>query len=118
MPLAGMSASVQILLGVREDVLLVPAKAIRQQGSSSYVVVEGEDGEFERLTVVTGESNGQQVEIVSGLEAGDVVWVGASAPGSGDFSLSNVDVQQADEQQFQGGGFFRGGPGGGPGAPQ
>lgn len=115
MPLAGMSASVRVLLGVRNDVLLVPTTAVRQQGSSSYVVVEGEDGAFERLTVVTGETSGQQVEVVSGLEAGDVVLIGASAPATGDFSLSNVDTQQPSDQQPQpGGGFFRGGgPGGG-----
>ena len=115
MPLAGMSASVQVLLEVREDVLLVPTTAIRQQGSSSYVVIENEDGEFERLAVVTGESSGQQVEVISGLAAGDIVYVGASAPVSGDYSLSNVDTQQPDDQQPQpGGAFFRGGPGGGP----
>jgi len=78
LPLAGMSASVQVLLEVREGVLLVPTTAVRQQGSSSYVVIEGEDDEFERLTVVTGETSGQQVEIVSGLATGDVVWIGAS----------------------------------------
>ena len=118
MPLAGMSASVQVLLEVREGVLLVPTTAIRQQGSNSYVVIANEGGEFERLTVVTGESSGQQVEVISGLEAGDVVHVGASAPARGDFSLSNVDTQQTEDQQPQpGGGIFRVGPGGG-GGPQ
>jgi HlyD family secretion protein len=115
LPLAGMSASVQVLLEVREDVLLAPTTAIRQQGSSSYVVIEGEDGEFERLTVVTGESDGSRVEIVSGLAAGDTIYIGASAPASGDFSLSNVDTEQPSDQQAPfGGGIFRAGPGGGP----
>jgi HlyD family secretion protein len=115
MPLAGMSASVQVLLEVRDDVLLVPTTAVRQQGSTSYVVIEGDDGEFERLTVVTGESSGQQVEIVAGLEAGDVVFVGASAPATGEFSLSNVETQQGDQPQT--GGVFIGGPVGGGGRP-
>ncbi len=120
LPLAGMSGSVEILLGTRDDVLLVPSSAVRAQGSTSYVVIENDEGEFERLTVVTGESSGANVEVVSGLEPGATVWLNASAPASEDFSLQNVDVSQPDDAQqppagFPPGGFGGGGGGGGGG---
>lgn len=118
LPLAGMSGSVEILLGVRDSVLLVPSSAVRAQGSTSYVVVENTEGEFERLTVVTGESSGTNVEVVSGLEPGTTVWINASAPASEEFSLQNVDIgepQTDTAQQAPPGGFGGGGGGGGGG---
>jgi len=122
LPLAGMSGSVEILLGVRESVLLVPSSAVRAQGSTSYVVIQNDEGEFERLTVTTGESSGSNVEIVSGLESGVTIWINASAPASEDFSLQNVDVSQPQPDTApQGpppGGFGGGGGGGGRGGAQ
>ena len=118
LPLAGMSGSVEILLGVRDEVLLVPSSAVRAQGASSYVIVANVDGDFERLAVVTGESSGANVEIVSGLEPGTTIWLNASAPASEEFSLQNVDVSQPQnggQQQPPQGGFGGGGRGGGGG---
>lgn len=115
-----MSGSVEILLGVRDGVLLVPSSTVRAQGSTSYVVIENADGEFERLTVVTGESSGADVEIISGLEPGMTIWLSASAPASEEFSLQNVDVSEPQTNGQQqpggfGGGFGRGGGGAGGG---
>lgn len=114
LPLAGMSGSVEVLLGVRDGVLLVPSVAVRSQGGTSYVIVENAEGAFERRVVVTGDSSGANVEVVSGLEAGDTVWLNASAPATEEFSLANVDVTQATAaagQQFGPGGFAGGGGG-------
>ena len=118
LPLTGMSGSVEILLGVRDSVLLVPSVAVRSQGGASYVIVETVDGEFERRLVITGDSSGSDVEIVSGLEEGETIWLNASAPATEDFSLANVDVSDQDTdtgQQFPRGGFGGGGDGAGGG---
>lgn len=114
LPLPGMSGSVEVLLGVRNEVLLIPSTAVRSQGATSYVVIENAEGEFERLTVTTGESSGTSVEVLAGLEAGETVWLNASAPATGEFSLENVDTAPAtDQPQAPPGGGFGGGAGGG-----
>ena len=51
-----------------------------QAGRPLYVL---RDGEPQAVRVVTGETDGDSIEIVSGLEPGDEVVLGAMAPGSG-----------------------------------
>jgi hypothetical protein len=98
-------------------VLLVPATAVRTQGSSSYVVVMNEDGEFERLTVVVGDSNGTTVEVVSGLSEGDTVYINASAPATDEFTIPVTEATSGanGEQGFGPPGGFQGGNFGGAG---
>ena len=105
LPAPGMSASVTILTEIRDPAVLAPASAVRQLDGQWFVSVEapskveGESG-FERVYVEVGESDGNQVEILSGIEAGAVLMVGAdnagiafsatqqqpqAAPGFGDF---------------------------------
>lgn len=51
-----------------------------QAGRPLYVL---RGGEPQAIRVVTGETDGDSIEIVSGLEPGDEVIVGATTPGSG-----------------------------------
>jgi RND family efflux transporter MFP subunit len=54
---------------------MVPQKAVRQDGSSSYVfTVNGEN--LERRAVTTGETRGSDVEILAGIQPGATVVVG------------------------------------------
>jgi len=74
----GMSASCEIVVEKREDVLLVPSQAIRRIGRDRVVeVIIGED-ETEERVVQVGASVGLQTEILSGLEEGEniVIMVG------------------------------------------
>lgn len=71
---AGFLARVELALGTRENVLLVPASAIvGESGSSAVFVVE--DGTAQRRTVRTGLDTEGRVEILTGISRGDPVVV-------------------------------------------
>ena len=72
----GMSANVTVVVRDEPDVVLVPVAAV-QGGPGNYrVQVRGEDGGAPRdVPVEVGETTLYEVEIVSGLEAGDEVIV-------------------------------------------
>ncbi len=68
-----MGANVSIAGRSKENVLLVPSRAIITISGRQYVEIVAEDGEIERVEVQTGLSNGTQTEILAGLEAGQVI---------------------------------------------
>ncbi|SFX96485.1 membrane fusion protein, cobalt-zinc-cadmium efflux system [Janthinobacterium lividum] len=61
--------------GASRRALLVPASAVLQSGPSTRVMVERSPLRFEPRTVQVGASHGEQVEIVSGLKAGERIVV-------------------------------------------
>ncbi|MBW3498273.1 efflux RND transporter periplasmic adaptor subunit [Janthinobacterium sp. NKUCC08_JDC] len=61
--------------GASRRALLVPAAAVLQSGPSTRVMVERSPLHFEPRTVQVGASHGEQVEIVSGLRAGERIVV-------------------------------------------
>ena len=75
--LAGMNANVSIVLDTTRDTLTLPAEALVEQGTQT-VVYTGYDGENDVLTgpvaVTTGISDGQTVQILDGLNAGDTYY--------------------------------------------
>jgi macrolide-specific efflux system membrane fusion protein len=92
-----MSASVTVLVEQREEAVLVPNSAVRQLDGEYFVTVPGaEEGEFERVTVTLGESDGTRVEILSGLEAGDTVLIGAATEGTPYTATTSGGTGQAD----------------------
>ena len=76
-----MSASVTILTAIRPEAVQVSTSAVRQIDGAFYVAVPTEAGGWERVAVEIGESDGSNVEILSGLEAGATVLVGADTEG-------------------------------------
>ena len=72
----GMTANLQIVVGRRENALLVPAMAV-QQGEEGYVVLvqDTPQGPAMATRVEVGLSDGIYVEVVSGLIEGDSVVV-------------------------------------------
>ncbi|NLG27564.1 MAG: efflux RND transporter periplasmic adaptor subunit [Chloroflexi bacterium] len=70
----GMGANVKITTGVEENALLIPRRAVRTVEMRQLVrVVEG--GRVSDAAVTTGLSNGQQVQVLSGLAEGQQVLV-------------------------------------------
>jgi HlyD family secretion protein len=68
----GMGANLVIVTQTMEGALLVPRRAVRQVGR--YQVVRVYDGRVERdIVVTTGLSSDAEIEILSGLEAGQTV---------------------------------------------
>lgn len=73
LPAAGMTASITVVLGVQEDVLLLPNGAIRRAGGASVVNLLKSDGTTEQRQVTTGNSDAANTIIASGLAEGDKV---------------------------------------------
>ena len=75
----GMSTDADIIINERNDVLLVPDRAIKQDSQDNNVVEVKVNGGFQQKPVVTGISDGLNTEIIEGLKEGDVVLVGSSS---------------------------------------
>jgi len=75
--LSGMSVEVEIVTGEAHDALLLPIQALREitPGSFAVFLVEA-DGSLILTPVTVGLSDFATVEILDGLEAGDVVSTG------------------------------------------
>ncbi len=71
----GMSATADILITERNNVLLVPNRAIKRDSQRNQVVKIKVDEEVEERKVTAGISDGLRTEIVSGLEEGEIVVV-------------------------------------------
>jgi len=69
----GMSATADIIIAERSNVLLVPDRAVKQDSQGTSVVDVVIDGNTEERAVVTGVSDGFDIEIVEGLREGDVI---------------------------------------------
>jgi len=67
-----MTVHVDLPLARRDDVVAIPRGALFDEGGRRWVMAR-EGGEWTERTVVTGLTTAQEVEIMSGLGAGDVV---------------------------------------------
>lgn len=108
----GTSADVSIVVSSRADVLTVDSRAVRTDGDQTYVekVTDPATGATTRTDVELGETSGLVTEVVSGLQAGDVVSVPSfSGPGGG--GGGNLDQAPQRMRDFQQGGVVI--PGGG-----
>ena len=116
LPAPGMSASITILTEVREESVLLPMSAVRQLDGQWFVSVpapalEGEAFGFQRVFVEIGVSDGESVEIASGLDAGAIALVGADNAGVA--FTATQQQPQANPGFAPGSGGFGSRPGGG-----
>ena len=74
--LSGMSASAVIPLEEKSDVLLIPAAALVQQGAKTvvYTALDKEGNPASPVAVQTGLTDGENVEILSGLTEGQKIY--------------------------------------------
>ena len=75
--LPGMTASVDIKIKGVENALIIPVEALHQTSASSYVYTSYDEETKQyggMVEVTTGMQNDKQVEILSGLKEGDVVY--------------------------------------------
>ena len=73
---SGYSANAEIVLQAANNALTVPESAIEFSGKDTYVYIpkgEGKELTYERRMVKTGLSDGIDIQILSGLKAGDKV---------------------------------------------
>jgi HlyD family secretion protein len=70
----GMNANCQFLTLQKEDVLVIPAPAVRQEDGVSYVLIKTDnENQPARREVVLGEEGDQGIEVVDGLSEGEEV---------------------------------------------
>jgi len=70
---SGYSANAEIVLEQAENVLSIPESTIEFENDSTFVQIKTGEGVYERKSVSTGLSDGVNIEILSGLNEGDVV---------------------------------------------
>lgn len=104
----GMTASVAVVVGSAQDVVVVPASAI----SDATVAVLDDQGLPERVRVTTGVVGATLVEITDGVEAGDEV-VLADLDAALPSADTDTQVPGGVGGPGGGGGGFTGGPPGG-----
>lgn len=84
--MVGMTAQLEIMIYERPDALMVPLAAVHDEPGKRYVVrKKGSKPEdpSEKVTVSTGYTTQDAVEITSGLKAGDLIEVAGAMPSSG-----------------------------------
>ena len=74
-PAVGNPAKARLLVYENDKAILVPAKALKFGSKGWSVEVKLADGKTERRAVGRGAQSGEQVEILSGLEVGQVIIV-------------------------------------------
>ncbi|MCE3260934.1 MAG: efflux transporter periplasmic adaptor subunit [Pseudoduganella sp.] len=92
----GMFVNLTFAPAQRAPALLLPAEAVIRTGTRSVVMLEQAPGQFVPVTVQTGGEAGGQVEIRSGLRAGQKVAV------SGQFLVDSEASLKASGQRMEG----------------
>jgi multidrug efflux pump subunit AcrA (membrane-fusion protein) len=72
----GLNASVEVIAGRADNVLVVPVEALRELDLGQYAVMVMVDGKPQMRQVEVGLMDYAYAEIVSGLEQGDQVSTG------------------------------------------
>lgn len=71
---SGMSTNVEITEDQRKDVLLIPVGAVTREKGKTYVMAKKKKRKsFEKVSIKTGLSDEKSIEVVSGLNIGDLV---------------------------------------------
>jgi RND family efflux transporter MFP subunit len=69
----GMFAEVTLVTGTAADVIIIPSDAVMIKSGKQMVAIVNADGEAELKEVVTGLDDGTNIEVKSGIAAGDKV---------------------------------------------
>ena len=104
----GLTATMTISGGLAENVLIVPTTAVEGGSGTGVVYVVAEDGSTEPREVTLGLTDGINVEVLTGLEEGEIVLQfvpGAPAgPGMGDPAMDcgNLPAMYGPSGEFLG----------------
>ncbi len=91
----GMTADIIFVTEQKEDVLYISRKAIVEENGKTYVYYKTLLGGMELKEVEVGINNGVDIEILSGLEEGDTIYL-ASRVSSEDAVMSNNQAASED----------------------
>lgn len=87
----GMTADITFVTEEKEDVLYVSRKAIVEQNGKTYVYVKTLPGGRELVEVQTGIHNGSYIEILSGLDEGDTIYIASKVS-------SEAEVEETQQE--------------------
>jgi HlyD family secretion protein len=123
----GMTATAEIMVQDKKDILMVPIEALQSKQGKRYVTVKNADGINASKEVTIGIRSKTSVEITGGLKEGDKIVTTVTSSNKGTLTQDQIDALR---KQFQagggaggpggggfGGGGGAGGPGGGAGGP-
>lgn len=99
----GMTASCEVILEEATDVIAVPVACVQISDESRYVIVAKEDGTTENVEVETGISDGDYVEITSGLTGGEKIQLIETT------TVNNKSSSSQENSRGEGRGDFMGG---------
>jgi RND family efflux transporter MFP subunit len=85
----GMTAEVKILVGALQDVLCVPIQAVAEHKGEFFAYVSTPNG-IQRKRVRIGESNETHIQIIDGLEPGDLVALNARKRIAAEFQVTEA----------------------------
>jgi hypothetical protein len=105
LPLDGMSGTLTLVTNIQEDVLLVPNNAITRVGRDNAVILKKIDGTTEQRVVQTGNDDGSNTAIISGLEEGEIILIEAEKSTKIDKTANPTNSRQSGPP-----GGFGGGP--------
>jgi RND family efflux transporter MFP subunit len=76
----GMTSVISFIINKKDNVLIIPNQAVQSEDGRQYAEVKNQDGQIIQKSIRTGLSDGDNVEVVSGLKRGESVVVrGAQA---------------------------------------
>jgi RND family efflux transporter MFP subunit len=88
----GLSVSITIVIQQKNDVLLLPSRALTRSGRTTTVELVNANGTTTQQTVTTGLSDWQNTEIVSGLTEGQTVLIPTTSSTSSTTTTPRVNV--------------------------
>ena len=90
-----MFANITIYAGPKSDVVIIPREALIRTGSENRVILAMGEGRFQPRAVIPGMESGDWVEVIRGLEPGEIVVT------SGQFLIDSEASLKASLQRMQ-----------------
>lgn len=114
----GMTADIVFVTEQKEDVVYISKKAILEENGRSYVYYKTSAGQMELKEVETGIHNGIHIEILSGLEEGDTIYLASRVSSENAVMSGDGDAEGSGSGNMEfsapgGDGDLEGMPGGG-----
>jgi HlyD family secretion protein len=98
----GMVADITFVTEKKEDVLFVSRKAIVTENGKSYVYRKTSLGGMELTEVETGINNGTSIEIISGLNEGDTIYIASKVSSESEVKSSSENTQSSTGSEMSG----------------
>jgi len=99
----GMTADITFVTEEKKDVLYISKKSLVEQNDKFYVYTKTMLGGMELKEIQIGISNGTSVEVVSGLEAGETIYIASRISSETEIENTGTDTENSQAKGVQGG---------------